>query len=122
VKFVVDYQLPPALARFLETQGHIASHVRDLGLKTAGDAVIWRRAESEDLVVVSKDEDFFFMATPLMRWPDWYGLGWVTVEPAFYWKGFAFICRRLLRRLKLVRISWNCAKDETPMLSMNPWT
>jgi len=29
VKFVVDHQLPPALARFLEDQGHAARHVRE---------------------------------------------------------------------------------------------
>lgn len=52
MKFVVDHQLPPALARFLESQGHSAYHVRELGLK-----------EADDLVVVSKDEDFFFFAS-----------------------------------------------------------
>jgi len=63
VKFVVDHQLPPALARFLEGQGHTAYHVRELGLKAAADATIWRRAAGDDLVVVSKDEDFFFFAS-----------------------------------------------------------
>ncbi len=63
MKFVVDHQLPPALARFLESQGHRAYHVRELGLKAADDATIWRRAAAEDLVVVSKDEDFFFFAS-----------------------------------------------------------
>jgi predicted nuclease of predicted toxin-antitoxin system len=48
VNFVVDHQLPPALARFLANQGHIACHVREMGLKKADDASIWRRAESED--------------------------------------------------------------------------
>jgi predicted nuclease of predicted toxin-antitoxin system len=28
VKFLVDHQLPPALARFIATQGHQAEHVR----------------------------------------------------------------------------------------------
>jgi predicted nuclease of predicted toxin-antitoxin system len=63
VKFVVDHQLPPALARYLESQGHIAFHVRELGLKSVDDATIWRRAGADDLVVVSKDEDFFFLAS-----------------------------------------------------------
>jgi predicted nuclease of predicted toxin-antitoxin system len=62
VKFVIDQQLPPALARFLESQGHVAFHVRELGLKTAGDVTIWKHAEAEGLVIVSKDEDFFIMA------------------------------------------------------------
>jgi predicted nuclease of predicted toxin-antitoxin system len=63
VKFVIDHQLPPALARFLEAQGHVANHVRELGLKTSDDATIWRRAVANQLVVVSKDEDFFFFAS-----------------------------------------------------------
>jgi predicted nuclease of predicted toxin-antitoxin system len=63
LKFVVDHQLPPALARFLESQGHIAYHVRDLGLKAMDDTTIWRHAVADNLVVVSKDEDFFFFAT-----------------------------------------------------------
>jgi predicted nuclease of predicted toxin-antitoxin system len=63
VKFIVDHQLPPALAQFLQNQGHEAHHVRELGLKAADDAAIWSRAVADDLVVVSKDEDFFFFAS-----------------------------------------------------------
>ena len=63
VKFVIDHQLPPALARFLEAQGHVADHVRELGLKTSDDATIWRHAVANELVVVSKDEGFFFFVS-----------------------------------------------------------
>jgi predicted nuclease of predicted toxin-antitoxin system len=63
VKFVIDPHLPPALARFLQTQGHTANHVRDLGLKAATDLTIWRHAVAKQMVVVSKDEDFFFLAS-----------------------------------------------------------
>ena len=62
MKFLVDHQLPVALARFIATQGHQAEHVGDLGLKEADDTVIWRHASARDLVVVSKDEDFTFLA------------------------------------------------------------
>jgi predicted nuclease of predicted toxin-antitoxin system len=62
VKFLVDQQLPPALAGFLRSQGHDAQHVRELGLKEADDAVIWRHAAEYQMVVVSKDEDFYFLA------------------------------------------------------------
>ena len=58
MKFLVDHQLPVALARFIATQDHQAEHVRDLGLKEADDTVIWQRAIARDLVIVSKDEDF----------------------------------------------------------------
>ena len=63
MKFVVDHQLPPALARFLERQRHEASHVRELGLAKTADVAIWAYASSNGLIVVSKDEDFFFLAT-----------------------------------------------------------
>jgi predicted nuclease of predicted toxin-antitoxin system len=58
VKFLVDAQLPPALARWITSQGHAGTHVFDLGLQSADDPVIWERARSEDTVVISKDEDF----------------------------------------------------------------
>jgi predicted nuclease of predicted toxin-antitoxin system len=63
VKFLVDHQLPAALARFIATQGHSAEHVRDLGLMEADDAVIWRHAVTRDLAIISKDEDFTFLAS-----------------------------------------------------------
>ena len=63
MNFLVDHQLPPALARFLELQGHSAQHVRELGLKQADDRAIWRHALANDMTVISKDEDFYFIAT-----------------------------------------------------------
>ena len=62
MKFLVHHQLPVALARFIALQGHQAEHVRDVGLKEADDTVIWQRASARDLVIVSKDEDFTFLA------------------------------------------------------------
>ena len=62
MKFLIDQQLPPALARFLQSEGHDAEHVRELGLKEADDKIIWNRAISNGQVVVSKDEDFWYLA------------------------------------------------------------
>jgi predicted nuclease of predicted toxin-antitoxin system len=56
--FVVDAQLPPALARWLATQGHDASHVFDFGFERADDRAIWDRALERGAVVITKDEDF----------------------------------------------------------------
>jgi predicted nuclease of predicted toxin-antitoxin system len=58
VNFLIDAQLPPALARWIGSQGHSALHVYDVGLETADDPVIWERARGEHAVIVSKDEDF----------------------------------------------------------------
>ena len=56
--FLVDAQLPPALGKWLISQGHIASHVLDLGLERADDRTIWDRAIEIGAVIVTKDEDF----------------------------------------------------------------
>jgi predicted nuclease of predicted toxin-antitoxin system len=56
--FLVDAQLPPALAKWLESQGHAASHVLDLGLERADDRTIWDRAIEIGAVILTKDEDF----------------------------------------------------------------
>ena len=61
--FLVDHQLSAALARFISTQGHSAEHVRDLGLMEADDTVIWQHALARGVVIVSKDEDFTFLAS-----------------------------------------------------------
>lgn len=56
--FLVDAQLPPALARWLTSVGHHAEHVGDIELLSATDLLIWRFALEENGVIVTKDEDF----------------------------------------------------------------
>ena len=58
MRFVVDAQLPPALARRLETLGHTAEHVADRGMAAASDNAIRDYAASVGAVIVTKDEDF----------------------------------------------------------------
>ena len=58
MRFLVDAQLPPALARWLAAQGHEAEHVADLGMQGASDAAIWSHALASAAAVVTKDEDF----------------------------------------------------------------
>lgn len=58
MRFLVDAQLPPALARFLTTAGHQAEHVSDLGLERSSDREIWSKATALGSVIVTKDEDF----------------------------------------------------------------
>ena len=42
MKFLVDAQLPPALAYWLREAGHEAAHLEDVGLLHAPDGAIWR--------------------------------------------------------------------------------
>jgi predicted nuclease of predicted toxin-antitoxin system len=58
VRFVVDAQLPPALARRLERLGHAAEHVADRGMASAPDDAIRDYATAVGAVIVTKDEDF----------------------------------------------------------------
>jgi predicted nuclease of predicted toxin-antitoxin system len=58
VRFLVDAQLPPALARRIEALGHAAEHVADCGLASAPDPQIGHYAAATGAVIVTKDEDF----------------------------------------------------------------
>jgi len=63
MKFLVDNQLPAALARFLEANGTEALHVLDIGLDAATDREIWAYAKMQGFTIISKDDDFFHLAT-----------------------------------------------------------
>jgi predicted nuclease of predicted toxin-antitoxin system len=58
LKFIIDQQLPPLLAKWLTNEGFDAVHARDILSRDAPDVAIWRTACEMDAVMVSKDEDF----------------------------------------------------------------
>lgn len=60
--FLVDNQLPQALARFLVSRGLQAKHVLDLGLDEADDQAIWNYAGKNGCVIITKDEDFMSLS------------------------------------------------------------
>jgi predicted nuclease of predicted toxin-antitoxin system len=63
VKLLVDNQLPVALAQYLTSLGHDCEHVAAVELDAASDAEIWRYASQRGSVVISKDEDFLYLAS-----------------------------------------------------------
>ncbi|GLR88058.1 DUF5615 family PIN-like protein [Bradyrhizobium iriomotense] len=71
--YLIDAQLPPALARAMRQAGFDAAHVVELGLATATDGVIWDEATSRSAVLVTKDRDFSLLRVakgegPIVLW------------------------------------------------------
>ncbi|HET9281786.1 MAG TPA: DUF5615 family PIN-like protein [Candidatus Angelobacter sp.] len=61
MKFLVDNQLPMALAQYLRTRGFDCQHVLEIGLAEASDADICRYATGDERVIISKDQDFLYL-------------------------------------------------------------
>lgn len=76
MRFLVDNQLPVALARFLKANGLDAEHVLDLGLDEAKDEEIWRYVDVQEMVLLSKDEDFLHLAA---RYPGKAAVVWIRL-------------------------------------------
>ena len=99
MRFLVDNQLPIAVARWLTGMGMQAEHVLDLGLDKASDSTIWALAIAQSGIVVSKDDDFLLLAsrprdigrllwvrvgncrTPALL--SRFAIAWPTIEKAF---------------------------------------
>ncbi|MFZ4072236.1 MAG: DUF5615 family PIN-like protein [Caulobacterales bacterium] len=62
MRFVVDAQLPPALAAWLRAKGHDANHVADLLDARASDRAILDLAAQVGAVIITKDWDFLDFA------------------------------------------------------------
>ena len=58
MKLLFDQNLSHKLARRLADLFPDSVHVREVGLKTADDTLIWKYARDNDLIIVSKDSDF----------------------------------------------------------------
>ena len=52
MKFLVDNQLPAALARWLVGRGHDALHVLDRDWAQSTDRQIWQEALAEERIVI----------------------------------------------------------------------
>ena len=63
MKFLVDNQLPAALAQFLRQRGLDCQHVLDVGLTQASDSDICRYATDQGRIIITKDEDFLYLAS-----------------------------------------------------------
>lgn len=62
MKFLIDNQLPHQLGQLFSDRGHIAVHVSDLNFQRSDDLTIWELSKSSGFVLITKDEDFVFLA------------------------------------------------------------
>jgi predicted nuclease of predicted toxin-antitoxin system len=76
VRFLIDAQLPPALAEALRQSGHEAFHLEDVELRHAKDSAVWDYARQNRLILITKDEDF---VEKYRRAPESTGLLWLRV-------------------------------------------
>ncbi|AMY08177.1 hypothetical protein LuPra_01369 [Luteitalea pratensis] len=53
MRFVVDAQLPPALARRIAAAGHLCEHVADCGVLTAPDPTIRAYANEVGAAIIT---------------------------------------------------------------------
>jgi predicted nuclease of predicted toxin-antitoxin system len=74
-RFIVDQNLPPHLVYWLREKQHSATHAQFENLGQCDDQTIWKWAEANDAIVVSKDQDFANrvsrLTAPSFLWIRW---------------------------------------------------
>lgn len=109
MRFLVDAQLPPALARWIESKDFSAEHVIDIELAAATDSAIWEYAVRVGAVIVTKDEDFAIRRTLSSSGPQiiWIRLGNTTKTQLLHWLDplFGQILESLQRGEPLVEVT-----------------
>ena len=87
MKFLVDAQLPPALADWLRDHGHDAVHAMNSVGLNAPDSAIWDAARREGRIIVTKDRDFAIWAAARRTGPQiaWLRLGNATTRSLLTW-------------------------------------
>lgn len=87
MRWIVDAQLPPALAEFLRSRGHDALHVQDIGLCDKSDHEIWNYALSSGSAIATKDEDFWLRAAAAKSAPQivWLRIGNSSKQELLAW-------------------------------------
>jgi predicted nuclease of predicted toxin-antitoxin system len=76
MRFIVDAQLPPALARLLTSHNHVVEHVSDIGMENANDKSIWTYALQNQAIIITKDEDFSLRQQQSRARP---GIVWIRI-------------------------------------------
>jgi len=108
VKFLVDAQLPPALAVWLRDQGHDAVHAMNSVGVDAPDSAIWDLARLDERIIVTKDRDFAIWAASRQAGPRvvWLRIGNATTRSLMAWlePRWPIIQERLIENTHLVEV------------------
>ena len=81
MKLLFDQNLSPSLVKRLADLFPESSHTEFAGLAQNDDRSIWQYCLQEGFVVVSKDNDFSFLATERGAPPKATGYDWATARP-----------------------------------------
>lgn len=100
MRFLIDAQLPPALARWLKAKGFDAHHVNDLCLESAPDTIIWQKAIEFGGVIVTKDEDFAIRRTLALDGPQVVWIRWGNTTKSELLRDFAPIFDTLVAAIE----------------------
>lgn len=87
MRFLIDAQLPPALARWLGERGYPATAVRDAGLRDSDDGSIRFFLVKGNWVLITKDDDFVERTLNETSGPSivWLRIGNCTNRVLFAW-------------------------------------
>ena len=82
MKLLFDQNLSSRLVRTLQDLYPGSTHVKDVGLESAGDSAVWEYAKAEGFVITSKDFDFWQFSFALGQPPKvvWVQLGNCTTS------------------------------------------
>lgn len=101
MRFLVDAQLPLALATVLREYGREAEHITHIGPADEADREIWRYALEHDVVIVTKDEDFADMTATGRESPP---VVWIPHRPTPDGRPCSHGSSRSSRPLKVVTV------------------
>lgn len=101
MRFLIDADLPYSLESLIVAYGHVALHVRDVGLGAARDEAIAEFAKSEEFAILTGDFDF----ADIRNYPpaDYFGIAVLVLTPKMVSADIHALVRSFLERGNVVQ-------------------